>query len=89
MQDILFPVAALLIVICVSARDVVFPPVLSLKRSQRLLGQDNGIDIGTSSEFNSLTTSANSPYANCFDNSDIASYDVAILGSLFDTVSLA
>ncbi len=84
----LLPVAAHLIVaVCVSARDIVFPPVLSLESLQHPFGQDDGIDIVTGSGFNGLTTFAHLPYANCFGDEDMDAYDIAILGSPFDTVS--
>ncbi len=91
MHSMFLPFAAhLLIVVCVvSARDVVFPPVLSLERLQQPFGQDDGIDISTRSDFHGLTTIANLPYANCFTDKDIDAYDIAILGSPFDTVSTA
>lgn len=90
MHKMLLPVAAhLLVAVCVSARDIVFPPVSSLERLQQPLGQDDGIDIGTGSNFNGLTTFARLPYANCFTDLDMDAYDIAILGSPFDTVSLA
>lgn len=86
----LLPVAAhLFTAVCVSAQDIVFPSVLNLERSQHPLGQDDGIDIGSGSEFNGLTTFAKLPYANCFTELDMEAYDIAILGSPFDTVSHA
>lgn len=80
--------AILLVAHCASAREIVFPPVLSLERLQQPWRQDDGIDIESGSEFNGLTTFAHLPYANCFGKSDIEAYDIAILGSPFDTVSL-
>lgn len=73
---------------CVLARDIVFPPVLSLERLQQPWRQDDGIDIESGSDFNGLTTFAHLPYANCFGKSEVEAYDIAILGSPFDTVSL-
>lgn len=80
---------SLILAHCLSAHDIVFSPVLSLTRLQQPQPSkdDDGIDIATGSEFNGLTTFANLPYAKCFADSEIDAYDVAILGSPFDTVS--
>ena len=51
------------------------------------LQEDNHeIDIITGSDYNGLTTFANLPYSNCFREHG-ESYDIAILGAPFDTVS--
>ena len=69
------------------ARNVTFPPVYGVERSQQSLANDDGVDIVTGSEFSGLMTFANLPYANCFTASDMDAYDIAIIGAPFDTVS--
>lgn len=80
--------AILLVADFALAREIVFPPVLSLERLQQPWRQDDGIDIDSGSDFNGLTTFAHLPYANCFGRVEVEAYDIAILGSPFDTVSL-
>ena len=80
--------ATLLLLACsIYARDITFPPLSGIERSQKLLPNDDGVDIATGSEFSGLMTFANLPYANCFATYDIDLYDIAILGAPFDTVS--
>lgn len=55
---------------------------------QHALGLNEDVDIVTGSAFSGLTTFANLPYANCFADSPIEEYDIAILGAPFDTVRL-
>lgn len=86
---IYFVAAYLLVALCVLGLDDVLPPFLNLERLQQPLRHDDGIDISTGSDFNGLTTFANLPYTNCFADSEIDAYDIAILGSPFDTVSSA
>ena len=68
------------------ALDITFPPVSGMEGFQKVINKD-GIDIVTGSEFSSLTTFANLPYANCFTAHDMDAYDIAIMGAPFDTVS--
>ncbi len=86
-SNMILPAAsAVLFAHCVSAREIIFPPVLGLDGPQQLLGHDD-IDIVTGSQFNGLTTFANLPYVNCFTDGEVDAYDLVILGSPFDTVS--
>ena len=81
------------LVLLVSARDVVFPPVLPVQgaaSAQGLWGMGGGPDTDFSgSRFHGLTTFANLPYEPCFEEDPWAAgkYDIAILGAQFDTVS--
>ena len=81
----------LLLAILTFARDIVFPPLSGVPEFQQSLRDDDGIDVSTGSEFSGLMTFANLPYANCFSNDWSTerewSYDIAIVGAPFDTVS--
>lgn len=73
------------------ARDLIFPLIFDLHSHQVLIELtrlNDGIDIITGSDFASLTTFANLPYANCFVDEVMKAYDVAILRAPFDTISL-
>lgn len=70
----------------VGAVDVFPPGPLAMESAQKLLGQDDDIDITTGSAFSGLTTFAHLPYSNCFVDDGVAEYDIAILGAPFDTV---
>lgn len=70
----------------VGAVDVFPPGPLAMDFAQKLLGQDDDIDITTGSAFSGLTTFANLPYSNCFVDDGVAEYDIAIMGAPFDTV---
>lgn len=74
-----------------SARDIVFPPVAAVHPSGQFpLGRHDDVDITSGSQFSGLTTFAHIPYVNCFvEESGDHSYDIAILGAPFDTVSHA
>lgn len=69
------------------AREIIFPPVSGGESFQQPLTNDDAVDIVTGSEFSGLMTFANLPYANCFMNSDMDAYDIAIMGAPFDTVT--
>jgi hypothetical protein len=81
----------------VSGRDVVFPPVLSL-RDQLPIKAQSGHPIGgfgnvmdelIAAPFEGLTTFAHLPYLHCLSpNSASEPFDIAILGAPFDTVGL-
>ena len=72
------------------AQNIIVPPIFDHRTLQHSLsGVNDEIDISTGSQFNGLTTFANLPYINCFVDEDIEAYDIAILGSPFDTVSAA
>ena len=71
----------------IDTRDITFPPISGMERSQKPAIYDNDIDIITGSDFSGLMTFANLPYANCFTDSEVDAYDIAILGAPFDTVS--
>ena len=78
-------------VACISARKIVFPPVLGVQSFQERLSDDDGIDISTGSDFHGLMTFANLPYTNCFKDShdDTLEGDIFLLGAPFDTVSVS
>lgn len=88
-------VAASLLIIPASARDIVFPPVAAIHNNpashQYPLTHEDPIDIVTGSQFSGLTTFANLPYLNCFVDDESTTtnnnYDIAFLGAPFDTVS--
>jgi agmatinase len=46
---------------------------------------DNDIDIVSGSQFNGLSSFANLPYLNCYDNATTETYDIAFMGARFDT----
>ncbi|KAG6997848.1 agmatinase 1 [Physcia stellaris] len=69
----------------VGAADVFPPGPLAMESVQKLLAQDDDIDITTGSAFSGLTTFARLPYSNCFVDDGVAEYDIAILGAPFDT----
>ena len=77
----------LLLPFSVDTRDINFPTVSGIKRLQQPLTNDDDVDIATGSDFSGLMTFANLPYANCFSDSDVDAYDIAIMGAPFDTVS--
>ena len=78
------------LVVSVSARDIVFPPVAGFDAHQSPMGSSNDVDIVIGSAFSGLTTFANLPYISCFDDkSETEKYDIAILGAPFDTVSFS
>ncbi|KAA6410873.1 MAG: Arginase deacetylase [Lasallia pustulata] len=78
--------AIALVVVCASARDIVFPPVAGFDVHQSPIGSSNDVDIVIGSAFSGLTTFANLPYISCFDDkSETEKYDIAILGAPFDT----
>lgn len=79
----------LLLSFSVYARDISFPPLSGIERFQKLLTNDDGVDITTGSEFSGLMTFANLPYANCFATYDIDAYDIAVMGAPFDTAVTA
>ena len=55
--------------------------------SQYVFQEENqDVDIVTGSDFNGLTTFAHVPYLNCLRERS-ESFDIAILGAPFDTVS--
>ncbi|KAK0509404.1 hypothetical protein JMJ35_007798 [Cladonia borealis] len=73
---------------CISAREIVFPPLSGVESFQERLRDDDGIDISTGSDFHGLMTFANLPYANCFKDSrdgDTLESDIFLLGAPFDT----
>lgn len=72
----------------VFGQNIAFRPASNLGLSQQPLREDDEIDIITGSQFNGSTTFANLPYTNCFIDDEVDEYDVAILGSPFDTVSV-
>ena len=77
---------------CISAREIVFPPVLGVQSFHERLRDDDGIDISTGSDFHGLMTFANLPYTNCFKDShddDTLEGDIFLLGAPFDTVSVS
>ncbi|MCJ1245041.1 hypothetical protein MMC30_002242 [Trapelia coarctata] len=75
----------------VSAREIIFPEVAASHPYQStLIGNLDGIDIVSGSQFSGLTTFANLPYASCFgDGPASEKYDIALLGAPFDTGATA
>ena len=72
---------------------MVFPPVAAIdarrQHYQSTLNFEDDIEFDTTA-FRGLTTYANMPYVNCVsEEGGIESYDIAILGAPFDTVSLS
>ena len=86
-RRIVFQMTSLLLLLSSDARDITFASALDIKGLQKPTVKDDGIDITTDSEFSGLMTFANLPYANCFTDSHMDAYDIAILGAPFDTVS--
>ena len=78
---------SILLLICISAREIVFPPIVGVESFQERVRNDDGIDISTGSDFCGLLTFANLPYVNCFTDAALES-DIFLLGAPFDTVSL-
>jgi agmatinase len=71
------------------ARDIIFPPMSGVHpfRQQNIHQDPDNTDTLTSGRFRGLTTFANLPYVDCFLEDGMESYDIAILGAPFDTVS--
>ncbi len=89
---LLSPVLPIFLVSTVAAVEITFPPVAAVAAQERLgrashIHDTDDVDIVTGSQFSGLTTFANLPYVNCFNEEDVeASYDIAFLGAPFDTV---
>ena len=73
----------------VFSRQIILPSINDANLYRASFGQDlSDVDIVTNSQFSGLTTFARLPYLSCFDaTSSVQSYDIAILGAPFDTVS--
>lgn len=63
-------------------------PFFSGYQSQQAIGTDGEIDLGPTN-FLGLTTYANLAYVHCLapEDENVETYDIAILGAPFDTVS--
>lgn len=77
--------------ITVAAHGTLYQSILDAGHHSKIPIDDSDIDITTGTQFNGLMTFANLPYVNCFvdDEAKKESYDIAILGAPFDTVSAA
>ena len=75
------------IAIIANAREISFPPLSGFSSDQAVMGVDSP-DI-TQSRFEGHATYANLPYVHCLapKGEQIDSFDIAILGAPFDTVS--
>ena len=74
----------------VQSREISFPPAAGIQHPLEGSYQhslDAGLDI-TPPYFSDLTTYANLPYVHCLasEKEEVEKYDIAILGSPFDTV---
>lgn len=69
------------------AREIAFPVISGYSPEQAILGRFD--DDVTQAKFAGLTTYANLPYVHCLapKAEDNESFDIAILGAPFDTVS--
>jgi agmatinase len=80
-------VSALSLALSVIARQAAHQIVFDTPQYNHMAhGDDDAVDI-TRAKFYGLTTFANLPYMNCFDEAEMGSYDIAIMGAPFDTVS--
>lgn len=84
------PISTLLLLataLQVQSRQISFPPVFEYQNP--LLQDDTQIDPFYSQSFRGLTTFANLPFVQgCIsNNTEVPSYDIAIIGAPFDTVS--
>ena len=71
-----------------SAREIVFPRLSGYQNPLGAASVDEIVDSNdiSSAKFMGLTTFANLPYVHCLSNdTDVPSYDIAILGAPFDT----
>lgn len=77
-----------LLAVSTGAREIVFPPVSGYTTDQAILGGYNDPDI-SQPKFAGLMTYANLPYVHCLaaDGEEVETFDIAILGAPFDTVS--
>lgn len=76
-----------------AGREITFPPVAGIQSPLGHAGLqefDDRFDI-SAALYSGLTTFANLPYVHCLaaDGHEVESYDIAIVGAPFDTVSLA
>ena len=76
----------------VLGREITFPPRFGIAPHQELLAHNlDDVDIVSGARFRGLTTFANLDYIECFAESGKVheeSFDIALLGAPFDTVSM-
>jgi hypothetical protein len=87
-SSMIFVVSALPLAFLVVSHETRHQGVLEMPQYNHIAHwDDDAIDISTGAKAFGLTTFANLPYMNCFDEAKIGSYDIAIMGAPFDTVS--